>query len=160
MMHDFLWLGFNADESGGKAVDGVINWIGGATGIYMNYRFAQPFRTHRQHIGRWFPEFQQPFTNRLLRDPVTGKTDGRLARCSTGNTCRKRFEVNSANDYWAKNMAVSLVDAQGKALPDEPANVRWRPIRLWPKIRQGPAHHPAAAGCRHALFSARSKDRL
>jgi hypothetical protein len=124
MMHDFLWLGFNADESGGKAVDGVINWIGGATGIYMNYRFAQPFRTHRQHIGRWFPEFQQPFTNRVLRDPVTGKTDGRLARCSTSNTCPKIFEVNSANEYWAKNMAVSLVDAQGKALPDEPANVR------------------------------------
>src|SRR5262249_23936013 len=47
-MHDFVMLGFNEDEDGKKVVDGVINWIGGATGIYMNYRFAQPFRTHRQ----------------------------------------------------------------------------------------------------------------
>jgi hypothetical protein len=123
-MHDFLWLGFNADEGGKKAVDGIVNWIGGATGIFMNYRFAQPFRTHRQHIARWFPEFQWPFTNQVLHDPVTGKTDGRLARCSADNTCPKIFEVNSANEYWAKNMGVSLVDAQGKDLPAEPAIVR------------------------------------
>jgi hypothetical protein len=122
--HDFLWLGFNADENGRKAVDAIVNWIGGATGIYMNYRFAQPFRTHRQHIARWFPEFQGPFTNQVLRDPVTGKTDGRLARCSANNTCPKVFEVNSANEYWAKNMAVSLVDTHGKDLPKEPSNVR------------------------------------
>jgi hypothetical protein len=123
-MHDFVWLGFNADESGRKAVDGIINWIGGATGIYMNYRFAQPFRTHRQHIGRWFPEFQGPFTNQVLHDPVTGKTDGRLARCSANDTCPNIFEVNSANEYWAKNMAVGLVASNGKDLPNEPANVR------------------------------------
>jgi Alpha/beta hydrolase domain len=123
-MHDFLWLGFNTDEGGKKAVDGIVNWIGGATGIFMNYRFAQPFRTHRQHIGRWFPEFQGPFTNQVLHDPVTGKTDGRVARCSVDNTCPKIFEVNSANEYWAKNMAVSLVDSQGKDIPTEPSNVR------------------------------------
>jgi hypothetical protein len=124
MMHDFLWLGFNADESGRRAVDGIVNWIGGATGIYMNYRFAQPFRTHRQHIARWFPEFQVPFTNQVLRDPVTGKTDGRLARCSASNTCPNIFEVNSANEYWDKNMSGSFVDPHGKELPNEPSNVR------------------------------------
>jgi hypothetical protein len=123
-MHDFLWLGFNADESGKKVVDGIVNWIGGATGIYMNHRFAQPFITHRQHIGRWFPEFQIPFTNQVLHDAVTGKTDGRLARCSASHTCPNIFEVNSANEYWAKDMAVSLVDTDGKDLPNEPSNVR------------------------------------
>jgi hypothetical protein len=123
-MHDFLWLGFNADEAGRKAVDGIVNWIGGATGIYMNYRFAQPFRTHRQHIARWFPEFQAPFTNQVLQDPVTGKADGRLARCSASVTCPNIFEVNTANEYWAKNMAVGLVDLDGKDLPNEPPNVR------------------------------------
>jgi hypothetical protein len=123
-MHDFLWLGFNADEGGKKAIDGIVNWIGGATGTYMNYRFAQPSITHRQHIGRWFPEFQVPFTNQVLHDLVTGKTDGRLARCSANNTCPNIFEVNSANEYWAKNMAVGLVDTHGKDLPDEPSNVR------------------------------------
>jgi len=123
-MHDFVRLGFNADESGKMAVDGVVNWIGGATGIYMNYRFAQPFRTHRQHIARHFPEFQGPFTNQVVYDQVTGKTDGWLARCSATKTCPKIFEVNSANEFWAKNMAVGLVDSTGKDFSNEPANVR------------------------------------
>ena len=123
-MHDFVLLGFNADENGKQAVDGIVNWIGGASGIFMNYRFAQPFRTHRQHIARWFPEFQSPFTNQVTVDSVTGRTDGRLARCSKTNTCPKIFEVNSANEYWAKNMAVGFVDNGGHDLPDEPVNVR------------------------------------
>ena len=123
-MHDFVLLGFNEDENGRRAIDGVVNWIGGANGIYMNYRFAQPFRTHRQHINRWFPEFQSPFTNQVRLDSVTHKTDGRLARCSASATCPKIFEVNSANEYWAKNMAVATVDDAGRDLRDEPADVR------------------------------------
>ena len=123
-MHDFVWLGFNADESGRMAIDGIVNWIGGATGVHMNYRFAQPFRTHRQHIGRHFPEFQGPFTNEVVHDQVTGKSDGRLVRCSVTNTCPKIFEVNSANEFWAKNMAVGLVDATGKDFLSEAANER------------------------------------
>jgi hypothetical protein len=122
-MHDFVWLGFNEDESGRKTVDGVLNWIGGATGIFMNYRFAQAGRTHRQHIARRFPEFQLPFTNQVITDPITGKTDGRLIRCLQNDTCPKIFEVNSENEYWAKNMAMHHVDVAGNDLQD-PANAR------------------------------------
>lgn len=121
--HDFVWLGFNEDETGKKAVDGIVNWIGGATGVFMNYRFAQPFRTHRQHIGRNFPEFQGPFTNEVTLDDVTGKSDGRLRRCLANNTCPKVFEANSENEYWAKNMALLHVGTNGKDLP-EIADVR------------------------------------
>ncbi len=123
-LHDYVWLGFNEDESGKKVVDGISNWIGGSTGIFVNYRFGQGGRTQRQHIARWFPEFQAPFTNQVRLDAVTGKTDGRLARCTASNTCPKIFESNSANEYWSKNMAVGLVDVKGKDLNDEPANVR------------------------------------
>src|SRR5687768_5870703 len=90
----------------------------------MNDRVGEPGRTHRQHIARWFPEFQGPFTYQVALDPITGKRDGRLARCTATNTCPKIFESNSANEYWSKNMAVGLVDANGKDRTDEPANVR------------------------------------
>ena len=123
-LHDYLWLGFNEDEQGKRVVDGMTNWIGGATGIFVNYRFGQGDRTHRQHIARWFPEFQVPFTNQVMKDGVTGKTDGRLARCTATNTCPKIFETNSANEYWSKDMAVGLVDVKGKDLTNMPANVR------------------------------------
>jgi len=123
-MHDYLWLGFNQDDQGKKVVDGIVNWIGGSTGIFTNYRFGQGGRTQRQHIARWFPEFQGPFTNQVRFDPITGKTDGRLKSCTESNTCPKIFETNSANEYWSKDMAVGLVDAKGKDLTDMPANVR------------------------------------
>ena len=90
-MRDFVALGFNEDDdappdqNGGplrrKVVDGVLNWVGGASGVFLNYRFAQPFRTHRQHIGRPYPEFQFPFAYQTTTDSVTGKTDGRLRLC-------------------------------------------------------------------------------
>jgi putative transposase len=44
-MHDFLWLGFNEDSGGRRVFDGMLNWIGGGSGIFMKYRFAQPART-------------------------------------------------------------------------------------------------------------------
>jgi Alpha/beta hydrolase domain len=123
-MHDFLWLGFNEDETGRRVFDGALNWIGGGSGIFMNYRFAQPGRTHRQHIARWYPEFQFPFANQVMSDPVTRKTDGRLRRCLQTNTCPKIFEVNSENEYWAKAMSVFHLDSAAKDLSDPP-NVRY-----------------------------------
>lgn len=116
-LHDFLWLGFNEDESGRRAIDGMLNWIGGPSGIFMNYRFAQPGRTHRQHIARWYPEFQFPFANQVMFDPVTRRTDGRLRRCLQTNTCPRIFEVNSENEYWAKAMSVFHLDSAGSDLP-------------------------------------------
>jgi alpha/beta hydrolase family protein len=124
MVHDFLWLGFNQDGDGRRVFDGILNWIGGGSGIFMNYRFAQPGRTQRQHIGRWYPEYQFPFTNQILFDPNSGKTDGRLRRCQESNTCPKIFEVNSENEYWAKAMSVFHLDSDGNDLPDPP-NVRY-----------------------------------
>jgi len=54
-LHDYVWLGFNEDESGKKVVDGISNWIGGSTGIFTNYRFGQAGRTQRQHIAALVP---------------------------------------------------------------------------------------------------------
>ena len=132
-MRDFVALGFNedadasSDESGRrlrrKVVDGVLNWVGGASGVFLNYRFAQPFRTHRQHIARWYPEFQFPFAYQTTTDSVTGKTDGLLRRCSESETCPKIIEADSDNEYWAKDGALAHIDTQGRDLPDA-KNVR------------------------------------
>jgi hypothetical protein len=123
-MRDFLYLGFNEDEQGQHALDGIINWVGGPSGGFFNYRFAQPGRTHRQHIGRWYPERQFPFANQVIVDPVTGKTDGRLARCLASGTCPKIFEVNSENEYWVKGGSLLHTDTAGSDLADPP-NVRF-----------------------------------
>jgi Alpha/beta hydrolase domain len=123
-MHDFVQLGFNEDEQGQRVFDGILNWVGGGSGGFFNYRFAQPGRTHRQHIGRWFPERQFPFANQILFDPVTGKTDGRLRRCLTTGTCPKILEANSSNEYWVKAGSLLHTDTLGNDVLDPP-NVRF-----------------------------------
>jgi Alpha/beta hydrolase domain len=35
-MRDFLHLGFNEDEQGRRVFDGILNWIGGASGGFFN----------------------------------------------------------------------------------------------------------------------------
>ena len=120
LLRDFVHLGFNADARGRQVFDGVLNWIGGASGGFFNYRFAQPFRTHRQHIARWFPEREFPFANHLLTDPVTGRRDGRLERCRASGTCPRLMEANSANEYWVKGASLLHTDPAGNDLPDPP----------------------------------------
>jgi hypothetical protein len=119
-MHDYVRLGFNQPERAASTVpkvfDGVLNWKAGGSGIFMNYRFAQPVRTHRQHIARWTPEYQFPFADQKLTDPVTGKTDYRLRRCEDSKTCPKTFEANSSNEYWAKAASMMQTDSLGHDL--------------------------------------------
>jgi hypothetical protein len=123
-VNDFQTLGFNADEQNRRVLDGIENWLGGASGIALNYRFAQPSRTERNHQNHLYPEGVFPFAYPVLADPLTGKTAGRLARCTASNTCPKVFEINSANEYWVKAASLLHTDSQGNDLPD-PDNVRF-----------------------------------
>ena len=126
MMRDFVALGFNQDadapkgadgkREARKVVDGVLDWVGGGSGIFADYRFAEPFRTHRQHIARWYPEYKFPFAWPLTTDAVTGKTDGLLRRCLESGTCPKIIDANSDNEYWAKAASVLHTDTQGRDL--------------------------------------------
>jgi len=114
---DLLLFGFNEAERGHDRVfDGILNWIGGADGIFMNYRFAQPTRTQRQHIARWTPEFQFPFADVPMYDPVTRAYGGRFEACRGSHTCPKTFEVNSENEYWSKGGSMLTTDGQGHDL--------------------------------------------
>ena len=122
-MRDVVHYGFNADETGRRVFDGVLNWIGGASGAFVNYRFAQPHRTQRQHIARWFPERPFPFAYNVVHDPVTDQTDGRLRRCLDSDTCPQILEANSSNEYWVKASSLLHTDTLGDDLPDPP-NVR------------------------------------
>lgn len=122
-MRDFVHYGFNGDEAGRRVFDGVLNWIGGASGAFVNYRFAQPHRTQRQHIARWFPERPFPFAYNVVHDPVTDRTDGRLRRCLADGTCPLILEANSSNEYWVKASSLLHTDTLGDDLPDPP-NVR------------------------------------
>src|SRR5262249_10209748 len=122
-LRDFVHLGFNEDENGTVVFDGLLDFLAGPGGGSFNHRFAQPGRTIRQHRDRLYPEIRFPFAWKVMTDPVTKRTDGRLRRCLVSATCPKIFDVNSANEYWNKSASLLLTDADGKDLRDPP-NVR------------------------------------
>jgi hypothetical protein len=124
LIHDAIRLGFNRDERGKQVFDGVLSYIAGASSGFWNVRFAQPFRTHRQHIGRWTPERVFPFANQLLFDPFTKQLGGRLVRCTLTGTCPKILEINSSNEYWVKGGSLLHTDTLGFDLLFDPPGVR------------------------------------
>jgi hypothetical protein len=137
LLHSFVQLGFNRDEQGKQVFDGVLNYIAGASGGFFTQRFAQPSRTHRQHIGRWTPERIFPFANQLLFDPITGRLDGRLVRCTLSGSCPKTFEINSGNEYWVKGGSLLHTDTLGHDLLFDAPGTRTY-------FFAGRAHSPAA----------------
>ncbi|HET9620309.1 MAG TPA: alpha/beta hydrolase domain-containing protein [Kofleriaceae bacterium] len=137
LLHSFVQLGFNRDEHGARVLDGVLDYIAGASGGYFAQRFAQPARTHRQHIGRWTPERVFPFANQVLFDPITGQLDGRLVRCTLSGSCPKTFEINSGNEYWVKGGSLLHTDTLGRDLLFDAPGTRTY-------FFAGLAHSPAA----------------
>jgi hypothetical protein len=123
-MNDFQTLGFNEDEQGRSVFDGIENWLGGGSGVGINYRFAQPGRTERNRQNHLYPEGIFPFAYPILTDKLSGRTSGRLAGYKDLKNAPKVLEINSANEYWVKAASLLHTDLQGNDLPD-PENVRF-----------------------------------
>src|SRR5262245_56470933 len=123
-LNDFHRLGFNEDENGKRVIDGILSHTGGGSGDQINYRFSQTGRTERNRQNHLYPEGVLQFAHQLVTDHRTGKTDGRSASCTATNACPKRFEVNTANEYWVKAGSLLHTDTRGRDLKD-PKNVRF-----------------------------------
>jgi hypothetical protein len=117
-LRDFVTLGFNEGSGRRPVFDGILNFIAGPSGGFFNFRFAQPARTHRQRIGREYPEREFPFSYGVTFDRVTGRLDGRAARCTRTGTCPKILEANSANEYWVKGNSLLTTDTRGRDLAE------------------------------------------
>src|SRR5262249_22142338 len=71
LLREFLYEGFNVDETGKRAFDGIIAHIAGAArGNDFNARFARP-----NGLGYYVASLF-PYLDMDSRDEVTGKTDG------------------------------------------------------------------------------------
>ena len=123
-LNDFQELGFNEDEYGKRVLDGILSHTGGGNGDQINFRFAQTDRTERNRQNHLYPEAIFPFAHQATTDHLTGKTAGRSERGKATDTLPKRFEINTANEYWVKACSLLHTDTQGNDLPD-PENVRY-----------------------------------
>ena len=122
-LHDYLYLGFNADEAGRTVFDGLMPHVSGGKKTFTNYRFSQPGRSPYQHADMLYPGADFPFTYPVITDMLTGKSDGFLARCLAAGNCPKIIKTDSEIEFYQQRASLVVTDTQGNAL-DMPDNIR------------------------------------
>lgn len=109
MLRNFIYLGFNTDEQGRRAFDGLIPHVGGGRRGEFNHRFAQPSVQTNPNFGHRFP-----FTNEETTDPFTGKVDGLLTKQRERGNVPRIMYVNSSAEYWRGDGSLSHTDPVGQ----------------------------------------------
>lgn len=111
-MRDWLYLGFNEDESHRKVFDAVHITIPGTHRLLANVEFADPNNYSRQDL--WHDSISYsypPLTFAVTTDPVSGKRDGILKRPATDPFV---FQIDSANEFWQMSASLNVADGAGK----------------------------------------------
>jgi hypothetical protein len=113
-LREFLYDGFNADESSRKVFDGVWADVAGAGRGSFNFRYAQPSRDGWPYLNVFYPTDLFPFTDTAETDPVTGRTASLLDRARAARVEPKLFLTNDSSEYWGRAAALIHVTADGK----------------------------------------------
>ncbi len=105
-LRHFLYQGFNTDEQGRPAYDGVLAITAGAGRGSFNHRFAQPSRDAHRFSAFEYPTDIFPFTSRVQFDSLQWRSDGLLARQRPAHRPKTMY-VNTGYEYWGR--AASLL---------------------------------------------------
>ncbi|HEX8279791.1 MAG TPA: alpha/beta hydrolase domain-containing protein, partial [Chthoniobacterales bacterium] len=133
-LRHFLLEGFNADEAGQRAIDGMFIHVAGAGIGSFNHRFAQPSRDAQPTTALFYPTDLFPFTDAPQTEPETGKRAGLLDRYTRvvtagGPADRERrpkiFHTNTSYEYWSRAGSLIHTSPDGKrdVPPDENARI-------------------------------------
>ncbi|MHB8266934.1 alpha/beta hydrolase domain-containing protein [Bradyrhizobium sp.] len=118
-----IHLGFNKDEAGKIVFEGALPHIGGGL-MPLNVRFGQPGRATTNTTDHLFPGAEFPFAYAKVADPLTGRTQGILDRCTETGTCPRIVHAATALEMWELRQSLGFTDPLGTRDLDEPANVR------------------------------------
>jgi hypothetical protein len=123
-IRSLIHLGFNRDEGGRIVFEGAFPHIGGGL-MPLNVRFGQPGRAAGTgEIDEVYPGGDFPFTYGSEHDPLSGRTQGLLDRCTQSNTCPKIVHAATALEMWELRQSLGFTDPLGTRDLAEPSNVR------------------------------------
>jgi hypothetical protein len=120
-LRDYIYLGFNEDESGRKVFDGIMPWIAGTDRVFINVRFADPntySEQDRQH--NYLQSSYPPFTYAVTTDPISGIRDGIMKRPRTDPLV---MQIDSQSEFWQLHGSLNVADGNENPVPI-PKNVR------------------------------------
>ena len=138
MIRSFLHLGFNRDEANRITFDGAMPHIGGGL-MPMNVRFGHPGRAWGDQIDHLYQAYDFPFHYARMLDPISGRTQGILDRCTADGSCPKIFHVATALEIWEGRQSLGLTDPLGSRDVADPDNVR---TFILASTQHGPANLP------------------
>jgi len=123
-LRTLLYEGFNADEDGRMALDGILAHVAGAGRGDFNYRFAQPSRDAQPTSSVMFPTDIFPFTDQPETDPANGQSAGLLDRALAEKVVPKIFFSNTSYEYWGRAASLIHVSTDNKRDTSISDNVR------------------------------------
>ncbi len=125
-LREFLYDGFNADESGQIALDGILAHVGGAGRGSFNLRFAQPSRDAQPTSSIDYPTDIFPFTDEPESDPwhPAAPPASILDRARRDHVLPKIFLSHTSYEYWGR--AASLLHTTADARRDLPPSPNLR----------------------------------
>ena len=114
-LRDWLYLGFNEDESHRQVFDAVQITIPGTHRLLANVEFGDPNNYSRQDLWHDAGSYSYPpLTFAVTTDPISGIRDGILKRPATDPLV---FQVDSANEFWQMNASLNVHDGEGRPVP-------------------------------------------
>ena len=143
-LREFVRDGFNQDERGRAAFDGLIIASAGAGGGSFNHRFASPGQAGNSVLSIFRPVDLPPFTD-----------DGLLARAAAASVVPRIFYTFSSTEYWARAGSLTHTNESGTA--DVPLAPTSRLYFLTGTPHASGGLPPAPQQTRHALNFAEQK---
>ena len=123
-LRDYVYQGFNQDESGRMSLDGILAHVGGAGRGDFNYRFAQPSRDGQPMSSIYWPTDIFPFTDEDESDPANPSipAQGLLDRTKAERDLPKMFLSHTSYEYWGRAASLMTTTADGKQdMPIDPS---------------------------------------
>jgi hypothetical protein len=112
LLREFVRDGFNADEHGRAAFDGLFIASAGAGGGSFNHRFAMPGQAGNSVLSILRPVDMPPFSDA-----------GLLARARVAGVVPRIFYTFSSTEYWARAGSLTHTTEDGtKDLPPDPTS--------------------------------------
>ena len=123
-LREFMYSGFNQDEKGRLAFDGLIPHVAGGGLGSFNHRFAQPTVYATQRRDHFGPIDRFPFAYETQTDALTKEKDGILKIYGSTGLAPRVMHVQSSAEYWSRSGSLVHTDTQGKSDARLPDNVR------------------------------------
>ncbi len=113
-LRHFLYQGFNTDEQGRQAYDGIFAHTAGAGRGSFNHRFAQPSRDAQPYTTFFYPTDLFPFTSVEETDPETGMRGGLVTGAASVSHMPKVFYVDGGYEYWGRAASLTHTTVDGR----------------------------------------------